>query len=107
LVKPFVNRNGELPAYFLESGLERSIETAVEHGEQTSHLNAPPEAIRQVVQAVERSIPKPEAPVALITGSACRYFMRQMLENAAPNLFVLAHNEIPPEQKVVSLGIAQ
>ena len=83
------------------------FQPGVEHGEQTSHLNAPPDAIRQLIQAVERSIPRPEAPIALITGSAGRYFFRQILENSVPNLFVLAHNEIPPEQKVVSLGIVQ
>ncbi len=104
LVKPFLNANREMPAHFLDAGLERSIETTIEHGDQTSHLNAPPEVIRQITQAVERTISRPEAPTVLITGSASRYFIRQILEHAVPNLFVLAHNEIPPEQKVISLG---
>jgi flagellar biosynthesis component FlhA len=33
--------------------------------------------------------------------------MRQILENKLPNLFVLSHNEIAPELKVVSLGMVR
>jgi flagellar biosynthesis protein FlhA len=107
LIKPYVNRAGELPAYFLDAASERAIESAVEHGEQTSHLNASPDVIRALLSAVERSIPKPEAPTVMITGSGSRYFVRQLIENSMPNLFVLSHNEIPPELKVLSLGIVQ
>jgi flagellar biosynthesis protein FlhA len=107
VVKPYVNRTGELPAYFLDAASERGIESVVEHGEQTSHLNASPESIRDLISRVERSIPRPEAPTVMIAGSGSRYFMRQILENSMPNLFVLAHNEIPPELKVLSLGIVQ
>ncbi|SPE36374.1 putative flagellar export pore protein [Candidatus Sulfopaludibacter sp. SbA3] len=107
VVKPYLNKAGELPAYFLETNVERAIESGVEHAEQTSHLNTSPEALRDVVGRVERSISKPEAPVVLLTGAATRYFARQVLENSMPNLFVLSHNEIPPELKVVSLGMVQ
>ncbi len=107
VIKPYVNRSGELPAYFLDAASERAIESAVEHGEQNSHLIAPPESIRDLVTGVERSIPRPEAPTVMITGSGARYFVRQIIENSMPNLFVLSHNEIPPELKVLSLGIAK
>ena len=33
-----------------------------------------------------------------------RYFLRQLTESQAPNLFFLAHNEIPPGLKIQSLG---
>jgi flagellar biosynthesis protein FlhA len=107
VIKPYVNRTGELPAYFLDAASERAIESAVEHGDQTSHLNASPESIRDLISRVERSIPRPEAPTVMIAGSGSRYFMRQIVENSMPNLFVLAHNEIPPELRVLSLGIVQ
>jgi flagellar biosynthesis protein FlhA len=107
LVKPFVNRNGELPAYFLDPALESAIESTVQHGEQASHITAAPDVARQVIQAVERSLPRPESPMILIAGSGARYFIRQILESSMPNLFVLAHNEIPNEQKVISLGVAR
>jgi flagellar biosynthesis protein FlhA len=107
IIKPYANRSGELPAYFLDAVSERAVESMVEHGEQTSHLNASPESIRDLLTRVERSVPKPEAPTVMITGSGSRYFVRQLIENSRPNLFVLSHNEIPPEMKVLSLGIVK
>jgi flagellar biosynthesis protein FlhA len=107
LVKPYLNKAGQLPAFFLDAALERMVETAVEHGEHTSHLAAPPETIHNLVKRVTNTIGKPEAPVVLITGSVPRFFVRQILETSAPNLVVLSHNEIPPELKVVSLGMVQ
>ena len=107
VVKPYLNKPGELPAYFLDPPSERAIESGVEHGEQNSHWNASPDTMHGLTSRIDKSIPKPEAPVVLITGSTARYFVRQILENTLPNLFVLSHNEIPPELKVISLGIVQ
>ena len=39
-----------------------------------------------------------------ITSTGARYFLRQMTEAAMPNLFFLAHNEVPPGVRVQSLG---
>jgi flagellar biosynthesis protein FlhA len=104
VVTPYLNKSGELPAYFLDSGVERMLESAVEHGDQNSHLNASPEVMRDLITRVERAIPRPEAPVVMIAGSRARYFIRQILENSVPNLFVLSNSEIPAELKVTSLG---
>jgi flagellar biosynthesis component FlhA len=41
----------------------------------------------------------------MIVGAASRYFIRQIVETKLPNLFVLSHNEVPPELSVVSLGV--
>ena len=107
IVKPYLNKAGELSAYFIDASAERPIESAVSHGEQTSHLNAPPQAIRDLITRIERVIPKPETPVVLITGAGSRPFVRQIVENSMSNLVVLSHSEIPPETKVVSLGLVQ
>ena len=42
VVKPYLNSTGELPAYLLDASLEQTVESAVEHGEQTSHLTLNP-----------------------------------------------------------------
>jgi flagellar biosynthesis protein FlhA len=44
VVKPYVNRAGELPAWFLDPAIEQAVEAAVEHGEQNSHLTLAPQA---------------------------------------------------------------
>jgi flagellar biosynthesis protein FlhA len=107
VVKPYINRQGDLPAYFVEPGLERAFEQKVEHGDQNSHLTASPEMIRDLLTRFERAIPKPEGPVAVLVSSSVRYFMRQIAEGSSPNLVFISHNEVPPEVRVLNLGVVQ
>jgi flagellar biosynthesis protein FlhA len=107
LVKPYLNRNGELPAFVLDATLEHLVETAVEHGEQNSHLTLAPQAIRDVLRRIGGAVGNPETPVAVIASSGCRYFLRQIVEPTLRNVAFLSHNEIPIESKVVSLGVIQ
>jgi flagellar biosynthesis protein FlhA len=105
IVKPFLNKNGELPAWFLDPATERAFEATIQHGEQTSHITASPETYNALVKRVEASASKPEAPVVMIVGSTSRYFIRQIIESKLPNLFVISHNEVPAELTVMSLGV--
>jgi len=107
IVKPYLNRSGELPAWFLAPAIEQAVEAAVEHGEQSSHLTLPPQTIRDILSRIASRVATPETPVVAITSSAARYFLRQMVEAALPNLFFLAHNEVPPGLRVQSLGTIQ
>ncbi len=102
--KPYLNAAGDMPAYFLDPALERNLESVVEHGETTSHLNLAPERAREILEKLARSAGAVETPVVLLAGSSVRYFLRQLVEAAIPNLMVLAHNEIPSGVKVISLG---
>lgn len=107
IVKPYVNRSGDLPAWFLDPALERMVEAAVEHGEQNSHLNLAPAAIRDILNRISNRITSLETPSVAITSSAARSFLRQIVEPTMPNLFFLAQSEVPPGQKVQSLGTIQ
>jgi flagellar biosynthesis protein FlhA len=107
VVKPYLNRSGELTAWFTDPSLEQMVEGAVEHGEQNSHLNLPPLAIRDILSRISGRITAVEAPVVAITSSGARYFLRQIVEPAMPNLMFLAHTEIPSGLKVNSLGSIQ
>jgi len=106
VVKPYLNAAGELPAYFVDGAIEQAVEKAVEHGEQASTLGLDPQALRDIMQRISQKTGNPDSPVVLITSAGARYFLRQMLEAALPNVFVLSHNEVPPGVKVVSLGVA-
>jgi flagellar biosynthesis protein FlhA len=90
IVKPYLNANGELPAYLIDSSLEQLVESSVEHSEQSSHLSL-----------------APAAPVVAVASSASRYFLRQITEPSIRNLFFISNNEIPMEVKIVSLGVIQ
>jgi flagellar biosynthesis component FlhA len=106
-VKPYLNANGELTAWFIDQPIERLVESGVEHGESNSSLALAPNVLRDVLDRIQRAVGPLESPTVAITTSACRYFLRQTVESAIPNLFFLSHSEIPAGVKVSSAGIIQ
>jgi flagellar biosynthesis protein FlhA len=107
IVKPYLNRSGDLPAWFVDPSIEQAVEAAVEHGEQNSHIQLAPQHIREILNRISARIQSPETPVVAITSSGARYFLRQIAEPTLPNLYFLAHNEVPPGVRVQSLGNIQ
>ncbi len=105
LVKPYLNASGELPAFFLDPQIEQAIESAVEYNEHSSHLNLPPQKVRDIMDRVTRAVGTSDTPVVAVTSSSARYYLRQLVEGSTPNLSVLSHNEIPAGVRVVSLGV--
>ena len=104
VVKPHLNPQRELTAYLTESGVEQVIEAAVEHSENNSVLGLAPQAVRDVVSQFARRLERPDSSAIVITSPATRYFVKQLLETAFPDVVVLSHSEVPPEVKVKSLG---
>ncbi|MGD0499699.1 MAG: flagellar biosynthesis protein FlhA [Bryobacteraceae bacterium] len=107
VVKPYLNRAGELPAWFIDPSIEQTVESGAQHSEQSSHLALAPEAVRGILNRILSRAGQPETPTAAVTSSAARCFLRQIAETAIPNLFFLAHNEIPPGVKVQPIGNIQ
>jgi len=107
LVRPFLNHAGELPALFLDSPIEQIVEGAIEHHEQSSHLNLAPQKLRDILDKIARAVGANETPIAAVTTSSARFFLRQLVEGTLPNLAVLSHNEIPSGVRVISLGLIQ
>jgi flagellar biosynthesis protein FlhA len=107
LVKPYLNAAGELPAFFLDPPLEDSVESAIEYAELTSHMNLPPQKLRDILERVGRAVGATDSPLVAVASSTSRYFFRQIVEGQFPNLSILSHNEIPPGVRVVSMGLIQ
>jgi flagellar biosynthesis protein FlhA len=107
VVKPYVNASGDLPAYFLDPQLERFAEGGVENGESNSSFALSPNALRDLLDRIGRGVGQLESATAVITSSACRYFLRQAVESTIPNLFFLAHGEVPAGIRVISQGVIQ
>jgi len=107
VVRPYLNRAGELAAWFVEPNIERTVEGATQHGDQASHLGLSPETIRGIVSRIVGRVGALETPVAVVVSSGARYFLRQIVEPSAPNLFFLAHNEIPGGVRIQQLGNIQ
>jgi flagellar biosynthesis protein FlhA len=104
VVKPLLDTAGDLTAHFLDPAVEQVIESAVEHTENSSHLNLPPQRIRDIQERIKKCCGPAESPGVLLTSSGARFFVRQITESIIPNLTVLSHNEIPPGNRIVSLG---
>ena len=106
-VKPYLNSYGDLAALFVDPTLEQAVEGGVQHGEHNSHLTMAPQAIRDILNRIERKVGSPETPVVAVTSSGARHFLRQIAESSLANVVFLSHNEIPAEVKVISQGVIQ
>ncbi len=104
VVKPYLNQKGELPAFFLDSSIEQTIESAVQHSEQNSVLVLAPQLVHEIVARLERVLERREVSTVMMTSSGARYFLRQMIESSLPNVFPISHNEVPSGIKILSLG---
>ena len=107
VVQPYLNPAGDLPAFLLEPSIEQMVEGGIEHGDQASHLNLSPIRIREILDRIAKKINVTDSPVVLLTGSACRHFLKQIVEAAFSNLVVLSHNEVPAGVRVQSLGMVE
>jgi flagellar biosynthesis protein FlhA len=103
IIKPLLNPQNELPAYFIDPSMERVIESTVEHGEWNSIASVSPENTRDILARLGKRIEKSESAV-VVTGSGVRHFLHQITEATLPNLTVLSHNEVPADVKVRSRG---
>jgi flagellar biosynthesis protein FlhA len=104
VVKPYLNKAGELAAYFLGPALERGIESVVEHTDQNSQFSPSPDTVRDLMTRIGHAIPKADTPVAVIAAPGARFFLRQLVETSMPNIYFISHNELPSEARIVSLG---
>ena len=107
VVKPYLNSAGDLAAWFLDPPLERAVEGAVEHGEQSSHCSLAPQAIRDLLERMARRCGPGDGQAVVITSSGARHFLRQMAETALRNTVFLSHAEVPAGTRVVALGTIQ
>ena len=104
IVKSHANAQNEIAAYLVEPSAEQAMESAVEHSEHNSVLGLAPQAARDFVSRLTRKLERPDSSSIVLTNPGIRYFVKQLLETAFPEVTVLSHNEVPPEMKVKSLG---
>jgi flagellar biosynthesis protein FlhA len=104
IVSSHVTQQGELTAYLVEPSAEHAVESAVEHTEHNSVLSLAPQSARDLVGRITRKLEAPISSAVLLVNPSIRYFVKQLLETAFPDVTVLSHNEVPPEIKIRSLG---
>ena len=104
IVTPHLNLAGDLPAYFLDSELEKTIESAIENGELSSHMTLSPQVIRSLLDRITKALPPGDSNFVVLVNSGVRHFLRQLTENALPSLAIIAHSEVPSGIRVLCLG---
>jgi flagellar biosynthesis protein FlhA len=104
IVSSHVNTHSEIAAYLVEPSAEHAVEAVVEHSEHNSVLGLAPQAARDLVGRITRKLERPDSSAVVLVNPSIRYFVKQLLETAFPDVTVLSHSEVPPEIKVKSLG---
>jgi flagellar biosynthesis protein FlhA len=104
IVSTHVTQQGELTAYLVEPSAEHTVEAAVEHSEHNSVLGLAPQSARDLVGRITRKLERPDSSAVVLVNPSIRYFVKQLLETAFPDVTVLSHSEVPPEIKIKSLG---
>ncbi len=107
VVKPYLNEQGELAAFFVDPAMEDTLRAAIEHTEVTTRLNLPPATIREILEKFKKCLGSLQGPGVVIAGAEVRFALRQICESTLPQVAVLSHAEIPATVKVVSLGLIQ
>ncbi len=104
IVSTHTTPQGELAAYMVEPSAEHAVEAAVEHSEHNSVLGLAPQSARDLVGRITRKLERPDSSAVVLVNPSIRYFVKQLLETAFPDVTVLSHSEVPPEIKIKSLG---
>jgi flagellar biosynthesis protein FlhA len=104
IVSTHTTPHGELAAYMVEPSAEHAVEAAVEHSEHNSVLGLAPQSARDLVGRITRKLERPDSSAVVLVNPSIRYFVKQLLETAFPDVTVLSHSEVPPEIKIKSLG---
>ena len=107
VTRTHLNASGQLAAFLFDPTLEQTLEASLEHAETGSQINLAPTRIRELVDRITRLAGPADSGAVLLTSSPLRYFVRQLIEPSLRNLQVLAHAEVPPGVKVLSMGVVQ
>jgi flagellar biosynthesis protein FlhA len=104
LCKPYQSDSGEIPVFTVDPDIEKTVTDGVVHTEQASYLALEPKLAKDIMSRFKKTLETSGSPVVLCSPSV-RMYLRQLLERFMPGVTILAHNEIPPNVRVVSVGM--
>lgn len=104
-----VNAQGEMQVFTLAPEIERVFMDAVTVTEQDSYLALDPKSARSLMERVQKTIEGGsfEGYPILLTSTDIRLHVKRFMERMLPSLVVISHNEIPPNVRVVSVGVVE
>lgn len=104
----YTNPNEALQVITAGASLEKKFAESVHRTEQGSYVSIDPEASQTIFQKISEQVTQLQQsgvqPI-LLTSPATRMYMRQFVEQFAPDLPVLSYNELEPEVEIQSVGV--
>jgi flagellar biosynthesis protein FlhA len=106
ICKPHQNDSGEIAVFTVNPEIEKSLSDAVVQTEQGAYLALEPRVAKDIMARVRRTLESTGSAGAVILCSPnVRMYIRQLLERFMPNVTILSHNEVPPNVRVLSVGM--
>jgi flagellar biosynthesis protein FlhA len=110
IVSNYIPEDGVLNVLTLEQDVEDVLLDSVQHTEHGSYLSVDPKVATSIMKSVnnetEKAMAKGFQPIILCSPQLRRHF-RRMIEQFAPSLMVLSHNELSKNIRFKSLGKVQ
>ncbi len=107
IVNPHIAEDGMLPVITLDQDIEEVLLSSIKHTEHGSYLSVEPNVATSIANSVSKQIEKTMTtglqPILLCSPALRRHF-RRMVEQFAPSIMVLSHNELPNNIRFKSLG---
>jgi flagellar biosynthesis protein FlhA len=107
IVSPHIAGDGMLPVITMEQNVEDVLLNSIKHTEHGSYLSVEPNVATSIAHSVTRQVEEVVAtgsqPVVLCSPALRRHF-RRMVEQFAPSIIVLSHNEFPNNIGFKSVG---
>jgi len=107
IVNPHIAEDGMLPVITLDQDIEEVLLSSIKHTEHGSYLSVEPNVATSIANSVSKQIEKIMTtgfqPILLCSPALRRHF-RRMVEQFAPSIMVLSHNELPNNIRFKSLG---
>ncbi len=107
ICKPYLNESHDLHLFTVNPEIEKAVSDALVQTEQGSYLALEPKQAKEIMGRFRRTMETAGStgnPVVLCSPNT-RMYIRQLLERYLPNVAILSHNEIPPNIRVVSVGM--
>ncbi len=107
IVDPHIAKDGMLPVITLEQDVEEVLLNSIKHTEHGSYLSVEPNVATSIANSVSKEIEKVMTTgfqPAVLCSPALRRHFRRMVEQFAPSIMVLSHNELPNNIRFKALG---
>jgi flagellar biosynthesis protein FlhA len=107
ICKPYLSDSHDLHVFTVNPELEKNVADGVVQTDQGSYLALEPRLAKDLMGRFRRTIEAAgsSANPVILSSPNVRMYLRQLLERYLPNVAILSHSEVPPNIKVISVGM--